>query len=126
MQTSLVANAFQMAIERYHPLQALLLHSDRGCQYTSFAFRALLDQYDNIQVRMSRVGNCYDNALMESFFGTLKAECATEQFPSHRDARLTIFEFIEVWYNRQRLHSALDYLSPAEFELQFLDNILVC
>jgi len=65
---------------------------------------------------MSRVGNCYDNAAMESFFGTLKSECATQPFATRAQARTVIFEFIEAWYNRQRLHSALDYLSPAEFE----------
>lgn len=65
---------------------------------------------------MSRVGNCYDNAVIESFFGTLKAECATAPFASRAQARRTIFEYIEVWYNRQRLHSSLGYLSPVKFE----------
>jgi transposase InsO family protein len=65
---------------------------------------------------MSRTGNCYDNAVMESFFATLKGECAISQFASRAEARLAIFEFIEVWYNRQRLHSSLGYLSPTEFE----------
>ena len=67
---------------------------------------------------MSGAGNCYDNAAMESFFSTLKSECATGQFESHAQARTAIFEFIEVWYNRQRLHSSLGYLSPAEYEYQ--------
>lgn len=65
---------------------------------------------------MSRTGNCYDNAVMESFFATLKAECAQSQFVTRAQARTAIFEFIESWYNRQRLHSSLDYLSPVEFE----------
>jgi transposase InsO family protein len=65
---------------------------------------------------MSRTGNCYDNAVAESFFATLKTECATTQFTSKAEARSAIFEYIEGWYNRQRLHSSLDYLSPAEFE----------
>jgi hypothetical protein len=72
----------------------------------------------NIQPSMSRVGNCYDNAVAESFFGTLKAECVTHQFATHAQARTTTFEYIEVWYNRQRLHSSLGYLSPVEFEHQ--------
>ena len=65
---------------------------------------------------MSRVGNCYDNAVMESFFGTLKTECVTGPFVTHAQARTTIFEYLEVWYNRQRLHSSLGYYSPVDFE----------
>jgi transposase InsO family protein len=65
---------------------------------------------------MSRTGNVYDNAAMESFFATLKGECVVSQFTSRAEARSTIFEYIEVWYNRQRLHSSLGYLSPVEFE----------
>jgi transposase InsO family protein len=65
---------------------------------------------------MSGTGNCYDNAMLESFFATLKTECITERFTTRSQARQTIFEFIEIWYNRQRRHSALDYLSPAAFE----------
>jgi putative transposase len=67
---------------------------------------------------MSRVGNCYDNTVAESFFGTLKAECVTGQFATHVLARTTIYKYIEVWYNRRRLHTTLGYLSPLEFELQ--------
>ena len=66
---------------------------------------------------MSRSGNCYDNAAMESFFATLKGECAVSQFVTRAAARSSIFEFIEIWYNRQRLHSSLGYCSPVEFEL---------
>jgi transposase InsO family protein len=66
---------------------------------------------------MSRTGNCYDNAVMESFFSTLKAECATAPFASQSEARTIIFEYIEGWYNRQRLHSSLGFLSPLDFEL---------
>jgi transposase InsO family protein len=93
----------------------LLHHSDRGSQYTSATYQDQLAKA-NIQASMSRVGNCYDNAVVESFFSTLKAECATHQFASHVLARSTIFEYIEAWYNRKRLHSTLGYLSPMEFE----------
>lgn len=115
METSLVENALGMALARRHPLAGLLHHSDRGSQYTSLAYQARLAQI-NCQVSMSRRGNCYDNAVMESFFSTLKTECATGQFASRQQARSKIFEFIEVWYNRKRLHSSLGYLSPLEFE----------
>jgi len=116
MDGSLVKNALQMAMLTRQPPEGLLHHSDRGSQYTSEAYR---DQLAALQcmVSMSRTGNCYDNAVMESFFATLKTECATTQFKSKTEARTAIFEFIEGWYNRQRLHSSLDYLSPVEFEL---------
>jgi putative transposase len=70
------------------------------------------------QVSMSRKGNCYDNAAMESFFATLKTECAGDGFETRKEARTRIFEYLEGWYNRKRLHSYLGYLSPVEFELQ--------
>ena len=117
MNTALVETALLMALHTRQPDAALLHHSDQGSQYTSAAYqRHLADTH--IQMSMSRVGNCYDNAVAESFFGTLKAECVTRQFATHALARTTIFEYIEVWYNRQRLHSTLGYLSPLEFELQ--------
>jgi len=117
MNTALVETALQMALQTRQPDASLLHHSDQGSQYTSAAYQNSLAGM-NIQTSMSRVGNCYDNAVAESFFGTLKAECATRQFPTHALARTTIFEYIEVWYNRQRLHSTLGYLSPVEFEQQ--------
>ncbi len=73
---------------------------------------------------MSGTGNCYDNAVMESFFSTLKGECARHRFASRPEARQQIFEFIEVWYNRQRLHSSLGYLSPAEFESRLNSDMI--
>jgi putative transposase len=115
MNTTLVETALQMALQTRQPDAPLLHHSDQGSQYTSAAYQSSLAS-TNIQMSMSRVGNCFDNAVAESFFGTLKAECVTRQFATHALARTTIFEYIEVWYNRQRLHSTLGYLSPVEFE----------
>ena len=117
MNTALVETALHMALQTRQPEASLLHHSDQGSQYTSAAYQNTLAD-TNIQLSMSRVGNCYDNAVAESFFGTLKAECVTSQFATHALARTTIFEYIEVWYNRQRLHSTLGYLSPVEFEQQ--------
>jgi len=115
MDHQLVEAAWQMARLNRQPQEGLLHHSDRGSQYTSEAYQDQLASLDCV-VSMSRTGNCYDNAVAESFFATLKTECATIQFTSKAQARSAIFEYIEGWYNRQRLHSSLDYLSPAEFE----------
>jgi len=115
MEASLVEDALKMALQQRQPEAGLLHHSDQGRQYTSVAYQnRLANAY--CQVSMSRTGNCYDNAAMESFFGTLKTECATQPFATRAQARTAIFEFIEAWYNRHRLHSSLDYLSPMEFE----------
>jgi len=113
----LVVNALRMALARRHPPAGLLNHSDQGSQFISLDYQLLLLSHD-CQISMSRVGNCYDNAVMESFFSTLKAECATGPFTNRAQARRAVFEYIEAWYNRQRLHSSLGYLSPAEFELK--------
>jgi transposase InsO family protein len=115
MDTALVDAALGMALQGRQPTATLLHHSDQGSQYTSAVYQSSLADA-NIQASMSRVGNCYDNAVAESFFGTLKTECVTSQFLTHALARTVIFEYIEVWYNRQRLHSTLGYLSPVEFE----------
>lgn len=115
METSLVNDALHMAIVRRRPAPGLVHHSDQGSQYTSFAFRQCLQDHHCL-ASMSGAGNCYDNAVMESFFGTLKTECAVGQFATHTQARSAIFEYIEVWYNRQRLHSSLGYISPVEYE----------
>lgn len=115
MEASLVQEAWHMAVAQRYPSADLLHHSDQGSQYTSEAYLQDLAAY-HCQVSMSRSGNCFDNAAMESFFSTLKTECADEQFDTRTHARTAIFEYIEAWYNRQRLHSALGYLSPAEFE----------
>jgi len=118
MQKSLVIRALQMALHnrRPNPLQRLMHHSDRGSQYASKLFQKLLKAND-IQCSMSRKGNCWDNAVAESFFRTLKEELVHQQRYTTRDeARLSIFEYIEVFYNQLRLHSSLGYMSPNQFE----------
>ena len=115
MLTSLVEDALTMALACRQPTDGLLHHSDRGSQYASQAYRDRL-KAAGIQASMSRKGNCYDNAVHESFFGTLKGECASERYPSRAAARTSLFEYIEAWYNRRRRHSALGYLSPEQFE----------
>jgi transposase InsO family protein len=109
----LVCDAWKLAVgQRGVPR---LHHSDQGSQYTSDDYLRLLEK-DQVILSMSDVGRCYDNAMQESFWATLKTECADRPFPSRAAARQAIFEYIEIWYNRQRRHSALGYLSPAEFE----------
>lgn len=115
MDTALVENAWKMAVMHRHPPAFMLHHSDRGSQYTSEPYLKLLEQA-KCRISMSRTGNCYDNAVIESFHATLKGECAYKQFETKATAKTSIFEFIEVWYNRQRLHSSLGYISPVEFE----------
>ena len=115
LQKQLVADALTMAVGRRDLGDHLIHHSDRGSQYTSHDFLALLQRHA-IQVSMSDAGNCYDNAMMESFFATLKTECVTDRFETRHQARQAIFEYIEVWYNRCRCHSALGYLSPEQYE----------
>ena len=114
----LVERALSMALTRRQPSAGLLHHSDRGSQYTSVDYRRLLDKH-HIIVSMSRTGNCLDNAMKESFFATLKTECANHVFDTKAQARTAVFEYIEVFYNRQRLHSALGYCSPEQFEQAF-------
>jgi putative transposase len=111
----LATDALRMAQNTRRPNHGLLHHSDQGSQFTGQIYQQVLGDM-GCQVSMNRTGECYDNATMESFFATLKAECVTDQFASRAEARRTIFEYLEGWYNRQRLHSSLDYLSPAEFE----------
>jgi len=123
LKASLVEDALAMAAGRREVGEGLLHHSDQGCQYTSDAYQSRLAAL-KAHVSMSGVGNCYDNAVMESFFSTLKGECATYRFAARAEARQRIFEFIEVWYNRQRLHSSLGYLSPAEFESRLNSDMI--
>lgn len=117
MGDELTQAAWRMAWLQRKPAAGLLHHSDRGSQYTSVQAWEQLGRL-HCRVSMSRKGNCYDNAVMESFFSTLKTECALDPFETKREARTKIFEYIETWYNRKRLHSYLGYLSPVEFELQ--------
>ena len=119
MKTDLALDALTMAYERRNPGIGLLHHSDRGSQYASEDYQNLLKTY-GMQVSMSRKGDCWDNAPMESFFHTLKTELTHhKKYQTREEARRDIFEYIEVFYNRQRLHSSLGYKSPAEFESEF-------
>jgi len=112
----IVAGALEKAFRREKPGRGLIFHSDRGTQYASYAFRVLLAQHGFVP-SMSSKGHCYDNALMESFFHTLKTELVYfEKYQTRQEARGSVFEYIEVFYNRIRRHSSLDYCSPAEFE----------
>lgn len=116
LDTALPEAALCQALARRGRPRGVLHHSDRGIQYTSARYRHLLQQH-RCEASMSRRANCYDNAHMESFWGTLKAELlAGGTFASREQARLAIFEYVEVFYNRQRLHSALGYQSPVDFE----------
>ena len=118
LETDLVKEALKQALVVRRPAPGLLHHSDRGIQYASSAFRALLLTYKIIP-SMSAKGNCYDNAAMEAFWSTLKSELIHRyQFQDLAQARLAIFDYIETFYNRKRLHSALGYQSPVEFEQQ--------
>lgn len=114
----LVENALRMALKRRHipPDSDLIHHTDRGSQYTADDYLALLAQH-GILVSMSGKGDPYDNAMMESFFATLRAELTElQEFPTRAAARVAIFDFIEVFYNRQRIHSSIEYTNPVAFE----------
>jgi transposase InsO family protein len=114
----LASAALKDAVQRESPPEGLIHHSDRGRQYASYAYQALLKE-NGITASMSRSGNCYDNAYMESFFGTLKTELVYgERYRHRQDARLSIFEYVMMFYNRRRRHSALGYISPEQYEKQ--------
>ena len=116
LESSLAIDALEMALQRRRPGEGLLHHSDRGVQYASNEYRALLEGRE-VVVSMSRKGNCWDNAVAESFFATVEIELIEDaDWHTRSEARSAIFEFIEVWYNRQRRHSSLEYLTPAEFD----------
>lgn len=114
----LVRQALYMALIGRQPEAGLIHHSDRGSEYASQSYQEMLHQY-HIQISMSRKGDCYDNALIESFWGTLKEECfSLGIFHTRKEAKTALFEYIEVFYNRKRRHSSLGYLSPVDYENQ--------
>lgn len=116
LKSELALGALNMALARRKPEGELLHHSDRGVQYACGDYRSRLEEKSMV-CSMSRSGNCYDNAVMESFFGTLKCELVyREKYATHEQARSSIFEYIEVFYNRNRIHSSLGYKSPEQFE----------
>jgi len=116
MRTDLVLDALTMAIGQRLPQPGLLSHSDRGSQYTSEDYQLALRRH-GIECSMSGKGNCWDNACVESFFGTLKRELLHRRsWPTRRQAAAAIHEYIEVFYNRRRLHSTLGYQTPAQYE----------
>lgn len=118
LRTDLVLSALEMALLQRRP-GSVILHSDQGCQYTSLAFGKRC-RLAGIRPSMGSVGDCYDNALCESFFATLECELLDrERFSTREKARRAIFEFIEGWYNPNRRHSSLDYLSPNAFEARY-------
>jgi len=118
IDTALILKALFMALLHRQPPASLLFHSDRGVQYASADYRSALTQA-GLVASMSRKGNCYDNAAMESFWSTLKLELVYRRdFQTRAHAQTEIFDYIEVFYNRHRSHSALNYLSPVDFELQ--------
>lgn len=119
LTTQLPLAALDMAIRRRHPKAGLLHHSDRGCQYTSSDYRRALDRL-GVDVSMSRKGNCWDNAVAESFFATLKTELVYRRtWSSRAELRAAVFEYIEAFYNRRRLHSSLGYKTPAQVETEY-------
>ena len=118
LEGDLATSALRMALAARQPGPGLLHHSDRGSQYASDAYRALLAEHRCV-VSMSRRGDCWDNAVAESFFATLELELIlTHDWPTRDAARRAIFRYIETWYNRERQHSTLDYVSPVQYEKQ--------
>jgi transposase InsO family protein len=123
MHTEIITSALEMAIKRQGiggESAGIIAHSDRGSQYASDEYRAKLAEY-KITASMSRKGNCYDNSYVESFFRTLKVEFIyNKKYKTREETKKEIFEFIEVWYNRNRIHSSIDYMTPEEYELKSL------
>ena len=125
LERGLALDALKMALQNRRPPQGLLHHSDRGSQYASHEYQQLLAAH-GLLCSMSRKGNCWDNAVAESFFATLKLELSyRSHWRSRTQARSEVFEYIEVFYNRQRRHSALRYLSPDEFEVRHRESTAI-
>jgi putative transposase len=116
MRTELVSDALKMALRSRGPDEGLIFHSDRGCQYTSADYGELA-RLNGVVLSIGRKGECWDNAVAESFFATIKRELIdTRTWPTREGLRRAVFDYIEGWYNVRRLHSSLDYCSPAEWE----------
>ena len=126
MRAELVNQALAMALSQRQPAAGLLMHTDRGSQYGADSYRQLLRQH-GIEPSMSRTGNCWDNAVAESFFHTLKTELIyVEEYDTHEQAQTAVFEYIEVFYNRQRCHSANGYLAPLVYEQTLTTSDIFC
>ena len=126
MRAELVSQALAMAICQRQPEAGLIMHTDRGSQYGADSYRQLLRQH-GIEPSMSRKGNCWDNAVAESFFHTLKTELIyLADFDTHEQAQTAVFEYIEVFYNRQRCHSANGYLAPLAYEQALQTHEILC
>jgi putative transposase len=126
MRAELVNQALAMALVQRQPAAGLIMHTDRGSQYGADSYQQLLTQH-GIQSSMSRKGNCWDNAVAESFFHTLKtALIYLEDFDTHEQAQMAVFEYIEVFYNRQRCHSANGYLAPLVYEQTLKTHEIFC
>ena len=125
LRAELVVAALDMALQHRRPAAGVIHHSDHGSQYTAQTFQDCC-RAAGIRSSMGSVGDCYDNAMAESFFATLECELLSRSsFPTHTQARTALFDFIEVFYNRQRRHSALGYLSPETFERRFQETSVV-
>jgi transposase InsO family protein len=126
MRAELVQQALSMALCQRQPAAGLIMHTDRGSQYGADSYRQLLTQH-GIQPSMSRKGNCWDNAVAESFFHTLKTELIhLEEFDTHEQAQTAVFEYVEVFSNRQRCHSANGYLTPLAYEQTLKTRGIFC
>jgi len=120
LEAAVAIDALTMAVARRHPERGLIHHSDRGVQYASGAYQDLLVHH-GLRCSMSRKGDCWDNAVAESFFATLEWELLEgSDWHTHAEAKRALFEFLEIWYNRQRRHSTLGYQSPAEYEVHLI------